>query len=185
MKRIYPVTLMLAISGIFLLNGVATAQTTFQDIVAPNPSEYAMYQIKLTWTGVQTGDMPSLLVIGSARQPDISEFESHQTLDVAYGNDEGPPLIVSLSSSSIDSFIQGISRRGNLQIPGGHDEPYISLMIMRGLPPFEIVFEHLHSGVEAFELLALLEAAVRSESPSTREDIGRFRNFTIGPISTF
>jgi hypothetical protein len=182
-----PITILkVIIIGVLLYYSVGVdaqtgAETTFEDIIADDPSEYAMYQIKFTYTGIQTKGVPTLLLAGDGRVPDVGEFEPHRSPGVHYSNDDVVVIELSVTGTTIQKFVEGLAERPALQIPGGASDPVLSLMIERGSPPDEIVFEHLADDVEAYAILNVLEGASRDEPMETRETVCRFRCFTIGP----
>jgi len=155
--------------------------TTFAQIVALDALEYASYQVKITYTGIQTKPSPSVLLAGIARLPGLAEFAPHRTPGIHYGNDDIKAFQLTVSGSTIQKFVEGIGDRPPLQVPGGAAEPLISMMIERGAPPSEIVFEHLADGIDANAIVNVLQGATQTEDATTRELIRRFRNYTVGP----
>lgn len=152
----------------------------FSAIVSSVSSDYNTYQIKVTYTSVQTKNTPSLLLVGSGRTGDISEFTSYYTTNIFYGNDGGFINNLSVSGISIKKLIDALNLRPDIKISGGYNQPFFSLMIERGLPPNEVVFEHLCDYTEAYTLLNLIEASISTESANTKETLRRFRNYTNG-----
>jgi hypothetical protein len=156
-------------------------QVNFADIIATNAAEYATYQVKFTYTGKQSKTTPSLLLTGSGRSTNAAEFIPYRSAEVHYGNDDVRILALSVSGTTIQKLIGGLAERPQLQTRAKISDPVISLMIERGLPPNERVFEHLATDIEASELMNLLQGAARSEPAPTRETVRQFRNFTLGP----
>ena len=161
-------------------SGGSASPGSFQDIVAANSAEYAGYQVKFTHTGAQEKTSPTLLLAGSGRTADVSEFTPYRTPGVHYSNDDDSVVPLSVAGSTIEKIVGGISDRSHLQ-SGGSSDPKMSIMIERGAPPSEIVWEHLADPIEASELINILQGAARGESVSSRETIRRFRNYTVGP----
>ena len=156
-------------------------QVNFPDIVATNNAEYATYQVKFTYTGDQSKATPSLLLTGNGRSPNAADFIPYRSPGVGYGNDNIKILQLSVSGTTLQKFIAGLAERPQLQSRTNVADPVISLMIERGLPPNERVFEHLANDIEASEIMNLLQGATRNEPADTRETVRRFRNFTVGP----
>jgi hypothetical protein len=190
--RIYNTNLKRLILGSLLVGALALnaaggppsprgSSATFDQIVASNPAEYARYQMKLTFTGDQTKTTPTLLLAGSGRKPNVIEFLPYRTSGIHYGNDEINVIAISMRGRSIQQVVQGLSERPPLQVSGGMAEPVLSLMIERGAPPTEFVFEHLANTLEAQQIITILRAAARSEPATTRESLRRFQNYTVGP----
>jgi hypothetical protein len=159
----------------------AGGPTPFADVLPGAPVELADYQVKLTWTGVQEKSTPTLLLHGSGRAPDVDELVPHYTPDVHYTNDDDHTIAVAVDGpTAIGRLLGGFLDRPHLQTPGGPAEPVMSVMIQRGIAPFEIVFEHLATPLEAIEIVNVLQAAVVFEPADTRDLARRFRNFTVG-----
>ncbi len=181
MKKL--ISLLIIIGGYLSLHAFITFPVlgTFNDIVSPNPADYSSYQIKITYTSIQSKTTPTLLVVGSGRLPDVSEFIPYRTADVHYGNDDVKVAIISVSGTTIKKFVDAVALRSQLTTPGSSNDPIYSLMIERNLPPGEIVFQHLADDFDATIILNLLEGATTAEPADTKTTIRRFRNFTVGP----
>jgi hypothetical protein len=166
------IPLLLIISGF--------TQSPFLAIVSPISADYAMYQVKVTYTGAQLKSRPSLLLCGHARIPNANELVPYQNPSISYGNDDSGMNEIVINGSSIKKFVDALALRSELQVLGGTSEPEVSLMIQRGSPPSEVVFEHLATTVEAQIIMNLLEGAISTEPPATKLGVRRFRNYTIG-----
>ena len=160
---------------------LSDSSTPFQAIVAASPSEYATYQVKLTYTGGQSKNTPSLLLAGAGRLPNVTEFLPYRSPQVHYRNDDLDVIVLSVAGSTIQKLVQGFLDRPDLQIPGGHPDPFLSVMIERAQPPNEVIFEHLGDELESDHMLNVLIGASQAEAESLRVIIRRFRNFTVGP----
>lgn len=178
---------MLVITGLASIStlvagpGVRGAQVSFGAIVAGDPAEYAFYQVKITYTGDQSYPIPTFLLYGSGRLPDVTELTPFETPGIHYENDQIRVMELELSGSSIERLIQGLQDRPEFQVSGGSPEAVLSLMIERPddvNPP--LVFEHLADDWEADTLHDVLYGAVIPEPSSTRALIKRFRWWTIG-----
>jgi hypothetical protein len=159
----------------------AKAQVNFADIVSTNTAEYATYQVKLTYTGEQSKATPSLLLTGNGRSSNAAEFIPYRSAGGSYANDGIKMIELSVSPTTLQKFVAAVGQRPHLQSRASITEPAISLMIERGLPPNERVFEHLATEIEASEIMNLLQGATRDEPSAARETVRRFRNFTVGP----
>ncbi len=155
-------------------------QGTFEQMIADEPNEYETYQVKLTYTGDQMKTTPSLLLYGAGRTPDPCEFVPYRTPGVDYVNDDTAIIQLQVLGTTLEMFVNGLSERPRFH-GGDANEPVFSLMIQRtNLSEENMVFEHLADRFEAYELMDVLHAASRLESPEARDRIRMFRNFTIG-----
>ena len=156
-----------------------TFTSPFSAIVAGSPAEYDTYQVKFTYTGIQSKTTPTLMLVGSGLgSPSPGDFIAHRTPGIHYGNDDVKIIDLVVPGSVIGQFIDGLQQKPYLQVSGGATEPLMSLMIARNAGT---VFEHLATDIEADEIVTFLEGATQGESPTTRDLVRRFRNFTVGP----
>ncbi|MFO0972691.1 MAG: hypothetical protein U1A27_04515 [Phycisphaerae bacterium] len=156
-------------------------ETTFFDIIAGSPFEYATYQVKFTYTGPQEKSVFTVMLSGNGRVPDITEFAAFRTPGVHYANDDINTRVLVVNGNTIQRFIEDMIPRPPLQTPGVVAGAKMSLMIERGFAPGQIVFEHLASEYDAIQVVNLLDGAVRLEPLATIELVRRFRNITVGP----
>ncbi len=157
------------------------AKVPFSEVVPADPGEYTGYQVKVTYTGIQTKTIPTLLLVGESRAPAVEEFVPYRSDGVHYGNDDSRLIDLTVAGATIQRLVEAVGRRPALSVSGGGPEPVVSLMIERGRPPDEKVFEHLCDEIDADRLVDLVEAAASGEPAATLQSIRIFRNITVGP----
>lgn len=155
-------------------------QSPFASIVSPVAASYSTYQIKITYTDIQTRLHRTLLLFGTGRSPALSELTPYSTSSISYSNDCVPPITLGLAGSTIKKFVDALNLKPNLKVSGGSNRPVISLMIQKGIAPAEMVFEHLADEGDAFAILNLLEGSLMTETATVKSEIKKFRNYTIG-----
>jgi hypothetical protein len=157
------------------------AQASFDEIFSTNTADFVNCQIKFTYTGPQTKTTPTLVLVGPGRSLNIAEFLPYRTGGVDYGNDDSRVIAVSVTADTLRKFVVGIGERDPLKTAGSTTNVMLSLMIERGLPPGEIVFEHLAGPTDISQIMNVLQGALLNEPQETKETVRRFRNFTAGP----
>lgn len=162
------------------LSSYGQPNAMFQDIIASDTTAYEFYQIKITYTSIQSKTTPTLLLTGVSRSADISEFSPFSTSGIHYKNDSIAFLRIFVTGSTIDRIMRGIQDDSNLTLVSGNLEPALSLMIQKGQSSNVMVFEHLCDAVEAEQLLYIVEGAMRNESLLERDGLRKFRNFAVG-----
>ena len=163
-------------------SGAGAAQASFDAIFSTNAADFAVCQIKFTYTGPQTKTTPTLLLVGPGRSQNIAEFAPYQTAGVDYGNDSGRVIVLNVSADTLRKVVLGMSEREVLKASGTATNATLSVMIERGQPPGELVFEHLAGNQDIDQMMNVLQGAVQGEPVETKEMVRRFRNFTAGPI---
>jgi hypothetical protein len=158
---------------------------TFEQVLADDPAEYGSYQVKITYTGDQQKTVPTLLLFGPDREPDVAEFLPFRSPGVHYGNDDTATVPVGVSAEMIAALVEaGLATRPPLQVAAeeqlaaGFQDPVLSLMVER--TP-SLVFEHLADGIDARHSYDVVLGAGQGESAETRELLRRFRNVMVGP----
>ena len=114
---------------VIALAGSASAGSPFGSIVASDSAEYEVYQVKVTYLGIQTVVPPSLMLTGAGRSPSLSEFVPHQTAGIEYDNDDIYLVSLSVAGASINKIVDAIAVRPLLQTTTTPENPIYSIMI--------------------------------------------------------
>lgn len=106
-------------------------QSPFSSIVSPAAASYGSYQIKITYTDIQTRLHRSLLLFGTGRSPSLAELTPYSSTGISYSNDCTPPITLGLSSVTIKKFVDALNLKPNIKVSGGSNQPVLSLMIQK------------------------------------------------------
>jgi hypothetical protein len=149
----------------------------FWEIHAPDPTEYATYQLKFTYLGDQKKAVPSLAVVGDGRAYDATAFTLFER-DLDYRNDEATPDTLLLPHPEFKAFVDAIAAHPALTDTTFDPDPDVSLMILRDFGPQMRCWEHLATRAETDTLFQLLRDQILN--PADTATVSAYRRQMAG-----